>query len=383
MGDPLDNPELASAGPGDEVLLARLAASQDYAEAIESVSYQEKFFSKELLPRRGTTNIRPVYVPLMDEEVQRRRHDHLPQGRQPGARGFDRLLLALAIMLSFVILVGAVDGPVLPGTDHRLRDPDTVRNRRDLRRLPLVRGVQAEPDDRVAVLSIDLWKLILSRSRRSGRLSGTASCWACRRLPSPRSSGTSSHSSRPAPSSRRRWKQFIKALATLPIISPPFSLTLSLILLFGNNGFITKKLFGIESGPIYGLGGLIAIQTLTMFTIAFSSIEGVLQAIDATTEEASMDLRAGKLQDLPQDHASAVAARHPQRLAPRLHDRHRRLREPAAAGRGLHGPLGRGLPRGRGHEPRQLRDRLRPGPPLAHRWLPSSSSDTGSPGSPT
>ncbi|GAB1482441.1 hypothetical protein MASR2M78_12560 [Treponema sp.] len=90
-------------------------------------------------------------------------------------------------------------------------------------------------------------------------------------------------------------KRFIKALATLPIISPPFSLTLALVLLFGNNGFITKNLLGISSGPIYGLPGLLAIQTLTMFPIAFSSIEGVLQAIDATTEEASMDLRAGKL----------------------------------------------------------------------------------------
>ncbi len=41
-----------------------------------------------------------------------------------------------------------------------------------------------------------------------------------------------------------------------PIISPPFSLTLSIILLFGNNGLITKQILGLENFTIYGLGGL-------------------------------------------------------------------------------------------------------------------------------
>ncbi len=42
-----------------------------------------------------------------------------------------------------------------------------------------------------------------------------------------------------------RGKKFVTALATLPVISPPFSLTLSIILLFGNNGLITKGLLGL------------------------------------------------------------------------------------------------------------------------------------------
>ena len=40
-------------------------------------------------------------------------------------------------------------------------------------------------------------------------------------------------------------KKFIHWLALLPTVSPPFALALSMILLFGRNGLITKKLLGI------------------------------------------------------------------------------------------------------------------------------------------
>ena len=89
-------------------------------------------------------------------------------------------------------------------------------------------------------------------------------------------------------------KRLVTALATLPVISPPFSLTLSIILLFGNNGLITKRLLGLEHFSIYGLGGLGLVQTISMFPIAFLTMVGVLGAIDSTFEDASLDLNASR-----------------------------------------------------------------------------------------
>ena len=91
-----------------------------------------------------------------------------------------------------------------------------------------------------------------------------------------------------------RGKKFFTAMATLPVISPPFSLTLSVILLFGNNGLVTKNLLGSPDISIYGLGGLTLVQTMGMFPIAFLTLAGILEAIDSTLEDAALDLRADR-----------------------------------------------------------------------------------------
>ncbi len=90
-------------------------------------------------------------------------------------------------------------------------------------------------------------------------------------------------------------KKFFSTMATLPVISPPFSLTLSIILLFGNNGLITKQLLNVQNFSIYGLGGLTLVQTMGMFPIAFLTMVGVLNAIDSTLEDAAMDLSASRV----------------------------------------------------------------------------------------
>jgi len=89
-------------------------------------------------------------------------------------------------------------------------------------------------------------------------------------------------------------KRFLGTMGLLPVISPPFSLSLSLILLFGSNGLITKQILGLKDFTIYGLGGLTAVQTIGMFPIAFLTMSGVLQAIDSTLEEASLDLNGSR-----------------------------------------------------------------------------------------
>jgi iron(III) transport system permease protein len=90
-------------------------------------------------------------------------------------------------------------------------------------------------------------------------------------------------------------RKFISTMATLPVISPPFSLTLSIILLFGNNGLVTKQFLHLQGFSIYGLNGLAIVQTIGMFPIAFLTLSSVLKGIDSTVEDASLDLRASRM----------------------------------------------------------------------------------------
>jgi iron(III) transport system permease protein len=95
----------------------------------------------------------------------------------------------------------------------------------------------------------------------------------------------------------------IRRLATLPIIAPPFVIALSAILVFGRNGLVTRNLLLDRLGfdayahglDIYGLGGLVLVETLSYFPTAFLLLTGVLAAIDPAMEEASMSLGASRL----------------------------------------------------------------------------------------
>ena len=92
------------------------------------------------------------------------------------------------------------------------------------------------------------------------------------------------------------FKRFFRLTATFPIISPPFVVALSAILLFGRSGTLTPyitRFFGEYS--VYGLGGLILVETIAYGPTAFLVLYGVLQAIDPALEEAAMDLGASRL----------------------------------------------------------------------------------------
>ena len=45
-------------------------------------------------------------------------------------------------------------------------------------------------------------------------------------------------------------------VSMLPVVSPPFVLSLSMIMLFGRSGIITRSLLGIYDSNIYGLLGI-------------------------------------------------------------------------------------------------------------------------------
>ena len=90
-------------------------------------------------------------------------------------------------------------------------------------------------------------------------------------------------------------KKIFDFIAMLPIISPPFVVALSAILLFGRQGLITRGLLGLRDFEIYGFHGLVLVQVLSFFPIAYLMLVGLLQKIDPSVEEASRDLGASRL----------------------------------------------------------------------------------------
>jgi iron(III) transport system permease protein len=89
-------------------------------------------------------------------------------------------------------------------------------------------------------------------------------------------------------------RKFFNIMATIPIISPPFIGALSIIMLFGNNGFISSTILGLRNPQIYGFRGLLFAQVLTFFPVAYITLRGVLESISPTLEDAAMDLGGSK-----------------------------------------------------------------------------------------
>ena len=85
--------------------------------------------------------------------------------------------------------------------------------------------------------------------------------------------------------------------ALLPLIAPPFALALSTIFLFGRNGLITKQLLGLEVSP-YGLSGLLFVQTITFFPVAYLIFDALVRQLDPALEEAALNLGASRIRIL-------------------------------------------------------------------------------------
>lgn len=91
-------------------------------------------------------------------------------------------------------------------------------------------------------------------------------------------------------------KGLFRALAILPVVSPPFLVALSAILLFGRVGLITRELLGMQNANIYGFHGLVLVMVLTEFPVAFLVLIGLLQNIDVSLEEAARNAGASRWQ---------------------------------------------------------------------------------------
>ncbi len=85
-----------------------------------------------------------------------------------------------------------------------------------------------------------------------------------------------------------------KVVSMLPVVSPPFVLSLSVIMLFGKSGLITRYLLGIYDNNVYGFWGIALVQTLTFFPVCYMMFKGLLRNIDPSLEEAARDMGASR-----------------------------------------------------------------------------------------
>jgi iron(III) transport system permease protein len=91
-------------------------------------------------------------------------------------------------------------------------------------------------------------------------------------------------------------KRFLSLMSLLPLISPPFLVSLAFILLFGRNGVVTRAL-GLD-WSIYGFHGIVIAQVFTFLPQAYILLANVLGNIDSSLEEAAENLGAGLLTTL-------------------------------------------------------------------------------------
>ncbi len=84
----------------------------------------------------------------------------------------------------------------------------------------------------------------------------------------------------------------LKMLALLPLIAPPYIFALSLIILLGRNGIITRALN--LSWSLYGFSGVVVAQTLAFLPLAYLMIENSLVTLNPNLEESASNLGASE-----------------------------------------------------------------------------------------
>ncbi|MBR2258020.1 MAG: iron ABC transporter permease [Blautia sp.] len=89
-------------------------------------------------------------------------------------------------------------------------------------------------------------------------------------------------------------EKLFAVVSMLPVVSPPFVLSLSMIMLFGRSGLITRTLLHIYDSNVYGLKGISIVQTLTFFPVCYLMLKGLLKNIDPSLEEATRDMGASR-----------------------------------------------------------------------------------------
>lgn len=89
-------------------------------------------------------------------------------------------------------------------------------------------------------------------------------------------------------------KKLFGVVSILPVVSPPFVLSLSAILLFGRTGVITRGLFNMNNTQLYGWRGIALVQILTFFPVCYMMLKGLLKNIDPSLEEAARNMGAGR-----------------------------------------------------------------------------------------
>lgn len=91
-------------------------------------------------------------------------------------------------------------------------------------------------------------------------------------------------------------RRLLSLVSLLPLISPPFLVSLGLILLLGRDGAVTGAL-GLD-WSIHGMHGIVLAQVLTFLPQASVLLASVLGSVDTSLEEAAESLGAGTLTTL-------------------------------------------------------------------------------------
>lgn len=84
----------------------------------------------------------------------------------------------------------------------------------------------------------------------------------------------------------------LKMLSLLPLIAPPYIFALSLIILLGRNGMITKALN--LKWNIYGFSGCVIAQTLAFLPLAYLMIENSISTLNPNLEDSAANLGASE-----------------------------------------------------------------------------------------
>ena len=93
----------------------------------------------------------------------------------------------------------------------------------------------------------------------------------------------------------RLLRGLFSVVSMLPVVSPPFVLSLSMIMLFGKAGIITRHMLGIYDNNVYGFWGIAIVQTMTFFPVCYMMFRGLLKNIDPSMEEAARDMGASRM----------------------------------------------------------------------------------------
>jgi len=94
----------------------------------------------------------------------------------------------------------------------------------------------------------------------------------------------------------RHWLTFLDAVVLLPLVSPPFTTSISIVFSFGPTGFISHDLLGLANVSPYGYWSTALAETLTYFPIAYLTLRPILAAIDPNLEEMAFSLGGSRWQ---------------------------------------------------------------------------------------
>lgn len=86
------------------------------------------------------------------------------------------------------------------------------------------------------------------------------------------------------------WKQWLRTLVILPLVSPPFAVSFAFILLLGRRGVITYDLLRITEHNIYGPHGIVLVQLISNIPLAALILSAVFASINRDLEDAAEDL---------------------------------------------------------------------------------------------